>query len=52
MLGFLDGGPLPPGVEKGDWRWFLQEVYRWFDVQYPYLPAPFAAGDMLGFIPT
>ncbi len=51
FLGFLGG---PPGVfNKGEWRWWFQEFLRYeFNFQYPYLPAPFAAGDMLGFIPT
>jgi hypothetical protein len=41
-------GPNPKGVPE--WPW--QVILRAFNIQYPYLPAPFAAGDMLGFIPT
>ncbi len=41
-------GPFP----KGDPEWPIQVLLRDLNIQYPYLPAPFAAGDMLGFIPT
>jgi hypothetical protein len=41
-------GPFPKGIPE----WPLQWALRMLNIQYPYLPAPFAAGDMLGFIPT
>jgi hypothetical protein len=41
-------GPFPKGSLWFPWQFIL----GFFNIQYPYLPQPFAAGDMLGFIPT